>query len=72
MSTLSSMNSAEVKATNQARDQHMRGLVTIAADYTCGKRLLVTLDPRPRLLSSGIMVLPWRVFCARLWAGEVL
>jgi len=36
------------------------------------QRLLVTLDPRPRLLSSGIMVLPWREFCARLWAGEVL
>ncbi len=62
----------EVKATTHAHDQHARGLVAIGADYTCGQRLLVTLDPRPRLLSCGIMVLPWREFCARLWAGEVV
>jgi len=62
----------EVKATTHAHDHHARSLVSIADDYTCRKRLLVTLDPRPRLLSSGIMVVPWREFCGRLWSGDII
>ncbi len=62
----------EVKAVPQARAEHARSLVSIADEYTFKRRLLVTLDSVPRLLESGIEVLPWREFCSRLWAGEVI
>jgi predicted AAA+ superfamily ATPase len=62
----------EVKATPHARADHARSLQSIAEEYTFKRRIMVTLDPVPRRMENGVEVVPWREFCRRLWAGEVL
>jgi uncharacterized protein len=61
----------EVKATDRAEAHHFRGLMAFREDYRVKSAILVTLDPRPRE-TGGLLILPWRAFLQRLWAGEVV
>ena len=61
----------EVKATEQASDRHLRGLKAFTEEFTVKKAILITNDPMPRLVNN-ILVLPWKVFLDRLWAGEII
>ena len=61
----------EVKATEQASDRHLRGLKAFTEEYTVKKAILITNDPLPRLIGN-ILILPWKVFVDRLWAGELI
>jgi predicted AAA+ superfamily ATPase len=63
----------EVKATDRVRPQHLTGLEQLKVDHPAvGPRILVCLEDRPRMLESGILVLPVLAFLSRLWAGEIL
>ena len=61
----------EVKATEQATDRHLRGLKAFAKEYTVKKSILISNDPLPRLVDN-ILILPWKIFLERLWAGEII
>ena len=61
----------EVKATELASDRHLRGLKAFAEEYTVKKAIIITNDPMPRLVNN-ILILPWKVFLDRLWAGEII
>jgi predicted AAA+ superfamily ATPase len=61
----------EVKATEQASDRHLRGLKAFAEEYTVKKAILISNDPLPRLVDN-ILILPWKIFLDRLWAGEII
>jgi predicted AAA+ superfamily ATPase len=61
----------EVKATEQASDRHLRGLKAFAEEYTVKKVILISNDPMPRLVNN-ILILPWKIFLHRLWAGEII
>ncbi len=62
----------EFKTTRQADDRHTKGLRTLMEEHPVKKALVVSLDPTPRQLSRAITVLPWREFCRRLWARELI
>jgi predicted AAA+ superfamily ATPase len=62
----------EVKGTPMAQSHHWRGLMAFGEEYKTKRRLLVTCDPRPRSLSGGMEVLPWKVFLEELWGGKVM
>jgi len=61
----------EVKSTDQATLRHLKGLNRFAEEYQVQKLILVSNDPIPRLIGD-IMILPWRIFLDRLWAGEII
>jgi predicted AAA+ superfamily ATPase len=61
----------EVKATEQANARHLKGLKAFAEEYTVKKLILVSNDPLPRLVDD-ILILPYKVFLERLWAGEII
>jgi predicted AAA+ superfamily ATPase len=61
----------EVKATEQATNRHLRGLKAFAEEYSVKKSILISNDPLPRVV-DGILILPWKVFLDRLWAGEII
>ncbi len=61
----------EVKGTERAEPRHLRGLRAFREEYRVGQSILVSLDPRPRLL-EGIYILPWRIFLEKLWSGDIL
>lgn len=61
----------EIKSTAQARDRHMKGLRAFKEEYKT-RCLLVTMDPRERKTSDGILILPWKTFLERLWSNEII
>jgi predicted AAA+ superfamily ATPase len=62
----------EVKATTAAHAGHLKGLRAFADEHRPRRSIVVSLEPRPRLLDGGIEVLPWRDFLTALWAGELV
>lgn len=61
----------EVKGTAQAGPHHLKGLKAFRDEYKVKNSIVVSMDPKPRLM-DGITILPWNVFLAKLWAGEVI
>jgi predicted AAA+ superfamily ATPase len=61
----------EFKATGEVRPQHLKGLAALMEDQKVGRAFVVSLDPAPRKMGD-ILVLPWREFCRRLWADEIV
>ncbi len=62
----------EVKATRMANADHLRGLRELARDQRVARRLLVSLDVRPRRTEDGIEILPAVEFARRLWGGDLI
>jgi uncharacterized protein len=62
----------EAKATPRVHADHLRGLREIVRDHPrVGRRVVVSLDPRPRRTEDGIDILPARIFARQLWQGEL-
>jgi len=63
----------EAKATPKVHADHLKGLRALAEDHPrVGRRIVVSLDERPRRTEDGIEILPAREFARRLWSGELL
>jgi len=50
-------------------EKHLKNLNMFARDISLQKKIVVSLDPSPRLLGD-VEILPWKEFLTRLWAGE--
>ena len=51
----------------------MKGLGALSADHPrVGKRIVVSLDERPRRTDDGVEILPATTFAERLWADDLL
>ncbi len=61
----------EVKATENVNIRHLKGLKSFAEEYSVKKLILVSNDPFPRRIGD-IMIMPWKVFLNKLWAGEII
>lgn len=61
----------EVKGSPQVHSQELKGLKTFMDEYKPKKAFVVSMEPVPRKLSSGIEILPWKIFFERLWGGEI-
>jgi uncharacterized protein len=61
----------EVKGTKMAGQQHLHGLKAFNEEYKTKHSLLVSLDPKQRLI-GGIRIFPWREFLEALWAGSII
>lgn len=61
----------EIKSTSNANPRHAKGLHRFAEEYTVKQKLLVTNDSYPRQMGD-VLVLPWKIFLQKLWAGEIV
>ena len=61
----------EIKSTTLAKDRHLKGLRAFKEEHN-SKYMLVSLDPKPRKTSDGILILPWKDFLEDLWAGKII
>lgn len=62
----------EAKATDRIRGDHLKGLQEFKAEYPgCRRRIIVSLESKPRRLESGIDVLPYPDFVRELWTGAL-
>lgn len=62
----------EVKASKQIKNSHLKGLRELIKDQPqTQKRIIVCLEEKERITADGIFVLPAKVFCEKLWKGEL-
>ncbi|MDL2228082.1 AAA family ATPase [Bacteroidales bacterium OttesenSCG-928-K03] len=61
----------EVKSTDHAKSEHLKGLKAFAEEYEVKKKIVITTDPLSRLVDD-ILILPWQVFLEKLWADEII
>jgi len=62
----------EVKGVDRVDAHHTKGILAFQEEYTVKKAIIVSLDPRPRALQNGILVLPWNHFLQKLWNGDII
>ncbi len=62
----------EIKGVDQVAGHHLKGIRAFMEEYTTKKAIVVSLDPKPRQLDSGIIILPWELFLNQLWNGELI
>lgn len=61
----------EAKATERADARDLKGLKALREEGGISRAILVSRDPRPRLL-DGVEILPWERFLMSLWGGEIV
>jgi predicted AAA+ superfamily ATPase len=61
----------EAKGSSRVHSAHTRGLRALLEEHQVGKAIIVALEKHPRMLESGVEILPWQNFLKRLWAGEL-
>jgi len=63
----------EAKATARVTSNHLKGLRTLFEEHPhAGRRVVVSLEPRPRRTSDGIDVIGATDFAQRLWNDELV
>lgn len=62
----------EVKSTELANPNHLKGLRRFREEYTVRRNILVSLDPKPRKTEDQIEILPWKTFLEQLWSGNII
>ncbi|EKD50484.1 MAG: hypothetical protein ACD_62C00528G0003 [uncultured bacterium] len=61
----------EFKSTDNVVPKHVNGLRALIEEFKPKKPLLVCCEKTSRQRADGILVLPWQVFCKKLWTGEI-
>ncbi|MBX7205734.1 MAG: AAA family ATPase [Bacteroidia bacterium] len=61
----------EVKSTANVSSRHLNGLKRFSEEYKTKQLILVCNESLPRRIDN-ILVLPWKDFLQRLWAGELM
>ncbi len=59
----------EVKGTTLVQEKHLKGLNLFTKEIPLKHKMIVSLDQSPRKIGD-VLILPWREFVNRLWAGE--
>jgi predicted AAA+ superfamily ATPase len=61
----------EVKSSSTVNVRHLKGLKSFSEEYATKQLILICHEPLPRL-AEGVLILPWKIFLERLWAGEIM
>ncbi|OGB87313.1 hypothetical protein A3H38_03515 [candidate division WOR-1 bacterium RIFCSPLOWO2_02_FULL_46_20] len=61
----------EIKTAKNVTPFHLKGLKAFSEEYATKQNIVISLDPRPRLLDN-INILPWQEFLERLWDGQII
>lgn len=65
----------EIKSSDRVHEGDLRHLALLAEDGPLKKRIVVSNDTMPRVVSDRygpITILPWRAFLLELWAGGIV
>jgi len=62
----------EIKSSENAGSIRTKGLHLFQEENKIKKKIIVSRDPIPKKIDSGILVLPWKYFCDQLWDGDII
>jgi predicted AAA+ superfamily ATPase len=61
----------ETKTTKHTSGNDYKGLKAFSTESRCERFILVCQEERPRKLSIGIEIMPWKYFLDLLWKGKI-
>ena len=62
----------EAKSSNKITSDHLRGLREVIKDHPkIKRRVVISLEDRPRKTEDGIEILPYQTFVNGLWSGDL-
>jgi predicted AAA+ superfamily ATPase len=62
----------EIKSSENAGNNRTKGLHLFLEEHQCRKKIIVSRDPIPKKMDSGILIMPWKHFCDQLWDGNII
>ena len=62
----------EIKSSENAGSSRTKGLHLFLEENKSKKKIIVSRDPVPKKLDSGIRIIPWKHFCDQLWDGGII
>lgn len=62
----------EIKSSENAGNIRTKGLHLFEEENKIKKKIIVSRDPVPKKLDSGILIMPWNHFCDQLWNGDII
>jgi predicted AAA+ superfamily ATPase len=62
----------EIKSSENAGSSSTKGLHLFLEENKSKKKIIVSRDPAPKKLDSGILIMPWKHFCDQLWDGDII
>jgi predicted AAA+ superfamily ATPase len=62
----------ECKSTRDVRNADLKGLRALGEEHKRVRRIVVSRMEQPRTTEDNIEMVPWRLFCERLWNDELL
>ena len=63
----------EAKASSRITSDHLKGLRSLSEDFPkIKKKIVVCLEPKTRVTSDKIVIMPYRVFAEKLWAKSLV
>ncbi|MBK9190323.1 MAG: ATP-binding protein [Crocinitomicaceae bacterium] len=61
----------EIKSGSKVNERHLKGLISFSEEYKVKHAILVCNEPLARKVGK-ILILPWKNFLQKLWAGELI
>jgi predicted AAA+ superfamily ATPase len=61
----------EVKSSQRVHESDTRALIALRESAPCKKEIIICLESEPRVLSNGVLVMPWKIFLEALWNKEL-
>ena len=61
----------EIKATDEVKSRHLKGLKAFKEDYSQARTIIVSLDKYSRIMSS-VEIIPAEQFLKGLWNSEII
>ena len=62
----------EVKASRTVRTRDLKGMKALCEEGPFPYKIIVSLEPRPRLIENQFLVLPYKEFLKKLWKKEFI
>ena len=62
----------EVKGSGRVHEGDIRALTALREDGPLKRCFVVSLEKHPRIIKSGIEILPWQDFLVLLWGGKIV
>ena len=62
----------ELKSAKTVTDKHLISLRELKEEGIFLSYIIISREEGPRMLSDGILILPWKEFLARLWNGKIV
>ena len=60
----------EFKASNTISVRDMKSIKVLMEEHKVKQSIIVCLEEKPRQVKENLTILPWQIFCKKLWSND--